>query len=54
VPGCARDFAEQTAAAALRGLGIGGDEAKRISSLRLAAIRRPSAGLFAETVALAA
>jgi AcrR family transcriptional regulator len=53
-PDCERDFAEQTAAAALRGLGIDADEAKRISTRRLRAVERPSTGLFAETIAVAA
>lgn len=53
-PDCERDFAEQTAAAALRGLGIDADEAKSISTRRLGAVERPSTGLFAETLAVAA
>ena len=53
-PKCERDFAEQTAAAALRALGVDADEAKSISTRRLRAVEQPSAGLFAETVAAAA
>jgi AcrR family transcriptional regulator len=53
-PDCERDFAEQSAAAALRGLGVEPDEAKRISTRRLRAVERPAAGLFAETVAVSA
>ena len=53
-PDCERDFAEQTAAAALRGLGVDADEAKRISTRRLRPVERPATGLFAETLAVAA
>ena len=53
-PDCERDFAEQSAAAALRALGVDAAEAKQISTRRLRAVVAPSAGLFAETVALAA
>jgi AcrR family transcriptional regulator len=53
-PDCERDFAEQTAAAALRALGIEAEEAKRISTRRLPAVEHPASGLFAETVALSA
>lgn len=53
-PDCEADFAEQSAAAALRALGIDADEAKQIATRRLRAVEPPSAGLFAETVALAA
>ena len=53
-PKCERDFAEQTAAAALRALGVDADEAKSISTRRLRAVEQPSAGLFAETIAAAA
>lgn len=54
VPDCERDFAEQSAAAALRALGVDAAEAKQISTRRLRAVVPPSTGLFAETVALAA
>lgn len=53
-PDCERDFAEQTAAAALRALGLDADEAKSIATRRLPPAERPSTGLFAETVAAAA
>jgi AcrR family transcriptional regulator len=53
-PDCERDFAEQSAAAALRALGVDADEAKRISTRRLRAVVPRTTGLFAETVALAA
>ena len=53
-PGCERDFAEQSAAAALRALGVPADEAKRISVQRLQAVERPAGGIFAETIALSA
>jgi AcrR family transcriptional regulator len=53
-PDCERDFAEQSAAAALRALGVDADEAKRISTQHLRAVVPPSTGLFAEAVALAA
>jgi AcrR family transcriptional regulator len=49
---CEADFAEQTAAAALRALGIAADEAKSLSTRRLGAVQWPAAGLFAETVAV--
>jgi len=52
--GCEADFAEQTAAAALRALGLAADEAKSASTRRLPAVEWPAAGLFAETVAVAA
>jgi AcrR family transcriptional regulator len=53
-PDCERDFAEQTAAAALRALGLEADEAKTISTRRLPAVEQPANGLFAETLAVAA
>ena len=53
-PDCERDFAEQTAAAALRALGVDAAEAKSISTRRLGVVGRPSTGLFAETLAVAA
>lgn len=52
-PGCERDFAEQTAAAALRALGLSADEAKSVSTRRLQAVEFPATGLFAETLAIA-
>lgn len=45
---CEKDFAEQTAAAALRALGLPADEAKSISTLRLGAMEWPTEGLFGE------
>lgn len=51
---CERDFAEQTAAAALRALGVDAKEAKSISTRRLKPVTPPSIGLLAETVAAAA
>jgi hypothetical protein len=51
---CEQDIAEQTAAAALRALGLQPDEAKSIASRRLGSIEWPSAGLFAEPNAAAA
>ena len=53
-PGCESDFAEQTAAAALRGLGVDAAEAKQIATRRLQAVEPPTTGVFAETVALSA
>ena len=53
-PDCERDFAEQSAAAALRGLGVPADEAKQISKSRLRAVDRPTGGIFAETLAQSA
>lgn len=50
---CEADFAEQTAAAALRALGIEAAEAKSVSNRRLPAVELPSAGLLAETLAVA-
>ena len=49
---CEADFGEQTAAAALRALGIEPAEAKRLSTRRLRAVEWPAAGLFAETIAV--
>jgi AcrR family transcriptional regulator len=46
---CERDFAEQTAAAALRALGIEAGEARRLSTRRLPPVEWPATGLFAET-----
>jgi len=48
---CEKDFAEQTAAAALRALGLPADEAKSVSTRRLPPVEGPSTGLFAEMVA---
>lgn len=48
---CESDFAEQSAASALRALGIGSDEAKKVSRRRLGVVEWPADGLFAETVA---
>lgn len=50
---CEKDFAEQTAAAALRALGLPADEAKSISTRRLGSIAWPEAGLFSEMEATA-
>lgn len=47
---CAQDFAEQTAAAALRALGIEADEAKSISTRRLSRVEWPASGLTAEVL----
>ena len=53
MPDCEPDFAEQTAAAALRGLGMKASEADRIASKALPAIDIPAPGLLAETLTLA-
>jgi len=53
-PDCQADFAEQTAAAALRALGMAPDEAKSLATRRLPPVEWPTKGLFAETDALAA
>lgn len=45
---CERDFAEQTAAAALRALGLPAEESKSISTRRLGAVEWAIEGLFAE------
>jgi len=50
---CEADFAEQTAAAALRALGVDADEAKKLATRRLGAVQWPADGLFAETIAVA-
>jgi TetR/AcrR family transcriptional regulator, ethionamide resistance regulator len=50
---CEADFAEQTAAAALRALGVEPGEAKKLSTRRLGAVEWPADGLFAETTAAA-
>jgi hypothetical protein len=49
-PDCESDFAEQTAAAALRALGLERDEAKKLSTRRLGTVEWPADGLFAETL----
>jgi AcrR family transcriptional regulator len=51
---CEADFAEQTAAAALRALGIEPGEAKLLSTRRLPSVEWPATGLFAETLAVSA
>jgi AcrR family transcriptional regulator len=48
-PDCPRDFEIQTAAAALRALGLDAAEAAQISILHLPAVDRPASGIFAET-----
>jgi AcrR family transcriptional regulator len=45
---CQADFAEQTAAAALRALGMAPDEAKSLATRRLPPVEWPAKGLFAE------
>jgi AcrR family transcriptional regulator len=52
-PGCDEDFAEQTAAAALRALGLGPEEARRISVMPLASTEIGSEGLLAQVSAAA-
>jgi hypothetical protein len=49
---CEADFAEQTAAAALRALGVDADEAKKLATRSLGAVTWPPDGLFAETIAV--
>ena len=51
---CEADFAEQTAAAAMRALGLPPDEAKSVSTRRLRPVEWPSTGLFAEMVVVSA
>lgn len=51
---CEKDFAEQTAAATLRALGVPPEEAKSISTRRLNPVEWPTEGLFAETSAATA
>jgi AcrR family transcriptional regulator len=46
---CEADFAEQTAASALRALGMAPDQAKSLSTRRLQPVEWPTTGLFAET-----
>jgi len=48
--GCDSDFAEQSAAAALRALGVAAEEAGRISRLALKAIDIAAPGLLAEVL----
>lgn len=50
VPGCEPDFAEQTAAAALRALGMKAIDADRIANKPLPAVEFSSPGLLAETL----
>ena len=52
-PGCEPDFAEQTAAAALRALGVDAQTAARISSTPLKPVEVLPQGLLMETAALA-
>jgi hypothetical protein len=51
-PGCAADFAEQTAAAALRALGLDARNAEMLARRLFQKAQPPSPGLFPETVAL--
>jgi len=51
-PDCAADFAEQTAAAALRALGLDAKTAEKLARRPLQKAQPPISGLFAETVAL--
>lgn len=46
VPGCADDFAEQSATAALRGLGLDVKTAHRIANAPLKSVKTPSNGLL--------
>ncbi|WP_409856072.1 TetR/AcrR family transcriptional regulator [Acidovorax temperans] len=50
VPGCEPDFAEQTAAAALRALGMKASDAERIANKPLSVVEFSSPGLLAETL----
>lgn len=50
-PNCQADFAEQTAAAALRGLGVDARTAERIATRPLQAVETLPEGLLAETLA---
>lgn len=54
VSGCEPDFAEQTAAAALRALGMKAREADRIATKALPAVEILAPGLLAETLAFGA
>lgn len=49
-PGCERDFAEQTAAAALRALGMRASDAERLAYRSLPEVTFSSPGLLAETL----
>lgn len=51
-PGCGSDFAEQSAAAALRALGLEAAEVQRISSLPLEPVQLSPEGLLAEVMRL--
>jgi AcrR family transcriptional regulator len=53
-PKCEPDFAEQTAAAALRALGLDAKTAQRIATRPLQPVEPGPSGLFAETLAQAA
>ena len=53
-PGCESDFAEQSAAAALRGLGVDAKSAERIASSPLKPVEILSDGLLTETSKIAA
>jgi AcrR family transcriptional regulator len=53
-PKCEADFAEQTAAAALRALGIDPKTAERVAASPLLAVEPVPGGLFAETLAQSA
>ena len=53
-PGCAPDFAEQSAAAALRGLGVDAKSAERIATGALKQVAILSDGLLTETSKIAA
>ncbi|WP_457355427.1 TetR/AcrR family transcriptional regulator [Roseateles sp. P5_D6] len=50
-PGCESDFAEQSAAAVLRALGVAAGEAGRISRLELDEVEISASGLLAEVLA---
>lgn len=52
MPGCEPDFAEQTAAAALRALGLNVGEADRIANKPLPSVEISFPGLLAETMTL--
>jgi len=48
-PGCEEDFAEQSAAAALRGLGVDAKTAQRIANSPLKSVEILASGLLTET-----
>ena len=50
MPDCESDFAEQSAAAALRALGLSAKDAQRISNLRLEPVQVGTEGLLAEVL----